>query len=140
MELECCLTPATSNNKLAVVDNVVTIASLLSQAAGLVSPLSLALTIATKTYETIRGYQIMSDNVKHGVSTKLNKNMALTGNIISLTSSVVTLGTYMRVPSGKPLSSVSAQLNFIRNFNINIHHQIILFHFFLLKIPINYLL
>ena len=128
MELECGLTPATFNNKLAVVDNVVTIASLISQAAVLVSPLALPLTIASKTYATIRGYQITSDNVKHGVSTKLNKNMALTGNVISLTSSVVTLSAYMAVPSGYSLPLVGTQFNFIKKFNLLIS-TIKFFHF-----------
>lgn len=129
MKLECFLTPTTFKNKLAIADNVVAVASLVGQAAILLHPASLAITIITKAYETIRGYQKISDNVKRGVSTNLNKNVALAGNVISLTSSVITLGAYMKLPAGKSLPVVSIHKIEIFIFNFICEIKILILSF-----------
>ncbi|XP_065361813.1 uncharacterized protein LOC135955390 [Calliphora vicina] len=110
--LEYSLTPAYSNKTLSSIDNFIAAASVVGQAATMFHPVFAILAIGTKTYETIRDYQKMSNKVERGTATNINANLNLTGNIISLTSSVATFGAYMTVPKGNELSftaSISIQ-------------------------------
>ncbi|KAM7355381.1 uncharacterized protein ACRADG_001460 isoform 2-T2 [Cochliomyia hominivorax] len=108
VELEYSFTPAYSYQSLSRLDNVVAAASIVGQAATMFHPVFAILTIGTKTYETIRDYQQMSDEVAKGTATNINANFNLTSNIIYLTSSVATLGAYMSTSNGDKLSFTSS--------------------------------
>ncbi|XP_075164256.1 uncharacterized protein LOC142236863 isoform X2 [Haematobia irritans] len=102
--LEYTLTPAFHRNTLTKLDSIVSAASMVGQATTLVHPVFSVLTIASKSFETIRDYQKMSDQVKRGTSTNTAANLNLGGNIICLASSVATFGAYMSVSNDCALS------------------------------------
>lgn len=98
------------------MDNIIATASVVGQAATMFHPFFAILTIGTKTYETIRDYQKMSDKIERGTTTNLNANLNLTSNLVGLTSSIATFGAYMSVPKGNELSYVSRNIHFIYIF------------------------
>ncbi|KAI8123444.1 hypothetical protein CVS40_5846 [Lucilia cuprina] len=104
VQLEYAKTPSYSRKTLTKIDNFVAAASVVGQAATMFHPVFAVLTIGTKTYETIRDYQKDSDKVERKTATNFNANLNLTGNIISLTSSVATFGAYMTAVTGNQLS------------------------------------
>ncbi|XP_013107001.2 uncharacterized protein LOC106086753 isoform X1 [Stomoxys calcitrans] len=102
--LQCSLTPAYYKQSLAKMDTLVSAASMVGQATTLIHPAFSALTIASKSFETIRDYQKRADNVAHATESQMSAILNLGGNVICLTSLVATFGAYMAVSNNCAMS------------------------------------
>lgn len=89
------------------MDKMVSAISFVAQATSFFHPIGSFLAIGAKTYETVRDYQNMSNKAEHGEASEAATYYNLGANVISLTSSIVTLGASMAISKGDSLSYVS---------------------------------